>query len=260
MFKKMSIMVTVIVAMCCTLCVTASAANETEVVESKKSIEVQWDVEQSCIVVENVPVNDGNVYKVLLQNGNQTNNWYAEEQTNLPINADGQYVVKVYRQISGNKYRCIHSVTMNIEGSKPYLGSSEYIDFEEAQSLLALESVQAIINSESMNDSQKVKAAYKFVKNAMTYDYELAASVKSGYTPNADENLVDKKGICFDYASMLAVILRNADIQTKMVFGDTSYGYHAWNEVLVDGQWIMVDACWGEYATTNYYRSVTQTW
>ena len=41
-----------------------------------------------------------------------------------------------------------------------------------------------------------------------------------------------KKGICFDYASLMSAMLRSQGVPVKMIFGYTSTGeYHAWINV-----------------------------
>ena len=56
-------------------------------------------------------------------------------------------------------------------------------------------------------------------------------SVQSGYMPDPDETLKSGLGICFDYASLTAAMLRSQGIPTKVIFGYVSPNgvYHAWN-------------------------------
>ena len=66
----------------------------------------------------------------------------------------------------------------------------------------------------------------------LTYDYEKAGTVQSGYLPDVDKVLQEKKGICFDYASLMAAMLRSQGVPVKLVIGYTSTGeYHAWINV-----------------------------
>ena len=44
---------------------------------------------------------------------------------------------------------------------------------------------------------------YNYVVQNITYDKQLAASVKSGYLPVLDTVLAKKTGICFDYAALM---------------------------------------------------------
>ena len=55
--------------------------------------------------------------------------------------------------------------------------------------------------------------------------------MQSGYLPDVDEILASGKGICFDYASLMAAMLRSQNIPTKLVVGYTGYVYHAWINV-----------------------------
>ena len=62
---------------------------------------------------------------------------------------------------------------------------------------------------------------YNYVINNLTYDTAKAQSVQSGYLPNVDVVLAQKKGICFDYAALMTAMLRSQDIPTKLVVGYT---------------------------------------
>ena len=68
-----------------------------------------------------------------------------------------------------------------------------------------------------------------------------------GYIPNIDSVLSEQKGICYDYAAVLASLLREAGLPAKLVMGyrEDMDAYHAWNQVLADGRWITVDATYG---------------
>ena len=65
---------------------------------------------------------------------------------------------------------------------------------------------------------------------------ELAATVKSGYLPVLDNVLAAQKGICFDYAAVMAGMLRSLEVPCKLVtgyvpLGNGQTGYHAWISV-----------------------------
>ena len=65
----------------------------------------------------------------------------------------------------------------------------------------------------------------------ITYDKQLAANVKSGYLPVLDTVLTKKTGICFDYAALMAGMLRSQGIPCKLVVGYAGSAYHAWINV-----------------------------
>ncbi len=82
----------------------------------------------------------------------------------------------------------------------------------------------------------------------MDYDNEKAANVQAGYIPNLEQVLQEKKGICFDYAALMAAMLRAQNIPTRLVMGDLSSEgiYHAWNQVEIDGEWTWYDPTYGK--------------
>ena len=66
-----------------------------------------------------------------------------------------------------------------------------------------------------------------------------------------------KSGICYDYASLLASMLRSQGIPTKMAKGyaNTSSVYHAWNEVYLsdEDRWVVADPTYDAYMVQNGY-------
>ena len=59
------------------------------------------------------------------------------------------------------------------------------------------------------------------------------------YLPNIDDTMASGKGICFDYASLMAAMLRSQGIPTKLVVGYSGAAYHAWISVyLKETGWV----------------------
>ena len=83
---------------------------------------------------------------------------------------------------------------------------------------------------------EKIDVIYDYIITNIKYDTEKANTVKSGYLPSIDEILKTNKGICFDYASIMASMLRSQDIPAKLVTGYSSKlnVFHAWNEVYTE--------------------------
>jgi transglutaminase-like putative cysteine protease len=88
------------------------------------------------------------------------------------------------------------------------------------------------IASGAKSHLEVVANIYSFVTENVTYDTEKAATVQHGYLPVVDDTLASGKGICFDYAALMAAMLRSQNIPTRLEVGYVSGGvYHAWISV-----------------------------
>ena len=91
----------------------------------------------------------------------------------------------------------------------------------------------------------QVEAVYNWIVANVAYDRDLANSITSGqvsvYVPDPSSTYSTRKGICFDYASLMCAMLRSQGIPTRLIVGSTPLGYHAWNEVFFEGTgWVVV--------------------
>jgi len=100
-----------------------------------------------------------------------------------------------------------------------------------------------LVEATAPND-KKVAVVHKTVVEGYTYDFEKAKSVQAGYVPVLDNTYKEKKGICYDYSALLGGSLRKMNVPTRLVMGyrPDVKEYHAWNEVLLNGKWVCVDA------------------
>lgn len=147
---------------------------------------------------------------------------------------NGNYTVSVYEQIEGTKYSTSSSVSFNVtlkDEFAPFLRPNQYVNFT-MQSKTVAKATELVKNANDL--TSKVAAIYTFVVTNFTYDKVLAANVKSGYLPDVDAVLEKQKGICFDYASVMASMLRSQGIPTKLVVGYAGTAYHAWINVYSD--------------------------
>ena len=92
-------------------------------------------------------------------------------------------------------------------------------------------------------DADIAAAVYDYMVKNIQYDTEKAATVQNGYLPSPDETLKTGKGICFDYASLAAAMLRSEGIPCKLITGYVGEEtYHAWNSFYVESEgWITVE-------------------
>ncbi|MBQ9979727.1 MAG: transglutaminase domain-containing protein [Oscillospiraceae bacterium] len=161
-----------------------------------------------------------------------TYNLTPEKWAAFPLSdGNGEYQIVVYQNVTGTKYAALLSLTVQAELEDefgPFLRSNQYVDFDSAPETVAK---AAEITKDMEDPLEKVEAVYDYVVKGLTYDKELAATVKSGYLPVLDEVLEKGKGICFDYAALMTGMLRSQDVPCKLVVGYAGKAYHAWISV-----------------------------
>jgi len=144
---------------------------------------------------------------------------------------NGSYTIGVFEQIEGTKYATANSVTFTVtlkDEFAPFLRPNQYVNFTKDSEVVkkAAELVKGVNGLKP-----QVAAIYEFIIKNFTYDREKAQTVKSGYLPDVDKILAAKKGICFDYAAVMAAMLRSQGIPTRLVVGYAGTQYHAWIDV-----------------------------
>lgn len=169
--------------------------------------------------------------KVLLKGPTTTYNYDLPqgEWVVLPLSdGNGTYRAGVYRNVQGSEYAMVmlaeFSVTLTDEFA-PFLRPNQYVNYLTAPNTVATgaELCQGLEGA-----LEKVAAVYDYVVRNLSYDDEKAATVQSGYLPDLDHILEIKKGICFDYASMMTAMLRSQEVPCKLVVGYAGNIYHAW--------------------------------
>lgn len=154
-----------------------------------------------------------------------------------------EYTLRVMKNVSGSSYTQLYSGTENVtlkSSLYPYLYPNQYVNFSTSSAIVPKAST---ICAGCTDDIDKLKAVYNWMITNISYDYAKASSVSTGYLPNVDSILSSKKGICFDYAALMAAMLRSQGIPTQLVIGSAGAvaQNHAWNEVYLKGTgWITV--------------------
>jgi len=196
---------------------------------------------------------------------------------------NGTYSFKVMEQVVNTSYAKLYGISCEVtleDEFQPFLRPSEYSKYN-AESECVKKAAELAAGEE--NELGVVGAVFDYICENITYDKEKAKAVAgaSGYMPNPDDTLSTKKGICFDYASLAAAMLRSQGIPTKIVFGYVSPNdaYHAWNMFYTEetgwvsigydveaGSWYRMDTTFsasgaedsfvgdgGNYADAKYY-------
>ena len=171
----------------------------------------------------------------------------VEEKYALQM-GNGSYKVTVYENLEGSNYMPIFTdtVDLNVTNDKlVYLNSIQNINWDLKMN--AIKKAATLVKG-LKSDKQKVDVIYKYVVANYAYDFEKYKNLNklpNPYIPVIDKTYAERKGICYDYSSLFASMLRSVNIPVKLQMGYSKNvtEYHAWNEVYMSSQkkWIVVD-------------------
>lgn len=222
--------------------VRTPAASGVTVYKNNKAIVDASNVSEGYIMVKYL----GSVGKIKIQitkSGSETYTYNLDSNGTYDVfplsEGSGTYQVKVFENIQGSQYSQAfsQSIDANITNQfGPFLYPNQYVNFNSGSAAVK---TGAEIAAGASGQLGVVTAVYNYVIKNISYDTAKASSVQSGYLPNVDQVLAQKKGICFDYAALMTAMLRSQDIPTKLVVGYTGDLYHAWINVYLEGQgWV----------------------
>lgn len=166
----------------------------------------------------------------------------TREQFPLQL-GNGTYSVGLLKNIGGTKYVYVSQKKVTLDLKDPnvvYLNSVQNIHWEP--SLSSIEFGETLLERQK-NISEKVNTLHGYLVKNVSYDYQKLTSLNSEYIPDIQKTYELLKGICYDYSALFAGIKRSQGVPTRLVKGYSRFveGYHAWNEVLVDGEWRIID-------------------
>ena len=169
-----------------------------------------------------------------------TYNLHGDGYETFPLTAgSGTYQIGIFENIEGTSYATLftQSIDAQLENEfDPYLYANQYVNFN-ANSKDVAEAKK--ISSSAGDDLEVIQNVYNYMISNFTYDYDKAATVQSGYLPDVDEVFEQKTGICFDYAAVMATMLRCERIPTRLEVGYAGDIYHAWISTYIhDKGWV----------------------
>lgn len=158
-----------------------------------------------------------------------------------PLNmGSGTYTINVFENTEGDNYVLLFGFDIDVvldDEMIPFLYPNQVVDYDENTLCIqkSFELVEGITT-----DLERVDVIYHWVLENITYDWDKVEEVKGQYViPVLDDIYNNKKGICFDYAALMAAMLRVQHIPTKVITGMVDEGYHAWIEVYIENMgWI----------------------
>lgn len=165
----------------------------------------------------------------------------SEAFVSFPLQmGNGTYEIRILKQIANDEYAriAVKQVNVNIADElDPYRYPSQIVNYDANSEVVKL--AFSIVEADQ-NNLERIAHLYEYVVSNIRYDEDKAKAVANQFVlPYPDETLVSKQGICFDYAALLAAMLRSQNIPTRLVTGYTDIEYHAWVEVYLDNEgWI----------------------
>lgn len=162
--------------------------------------------------------------------------------TIYPMNmGSGSYVFRIMQNVEGSNYVELYATSADVvlaDEFNPYLIPNMFCSYRSDSACV---SMARDLTRDVVNVGEAVRAVCTWVADNVSYDRAKAEELSkgTGYVPNPDDTLRSKKGICFDYASLSAAMLRSMGIPTKIVTGYVGQDnlYHAWIMVYIDGIW-----------------------
>lgn len=155
---------------------------------------------------------------------------------------NGTYSAVLYESRSGTKYASVFSAQIDAAIKDDYtafLYPNYYVNYSGSYKAIKL---AAYITKGMTKSLDKISAVYNYVIDNIKYDYDLSSKITSTstiYVPDLEAVIVNKKGICFDYASLMSAMLRSLGIPSKLVIGYAGQTYHAWiNVYTTETGWI----------------------
>ncbi|NLY82031.1 MAG: transglutaminase domain-containing protein [Clostridiales bacterium] len=173
---------------------------------------------------------------------------YKIDESDIPIFIplqceNGLYRFRFLKNTVDDKYVQIFETNKEVElidEFKPFIRPSVMVAYDEDS--YCVEEAKKL-QKKSSDEIDFIKKVYKFIQKKIDYDKDFAKSKPVMYYPDPDKTLKTGKGICFDYATLAASMLRSQGIPTKVITGYVSPNelYHAWNMIYVEGEgWITV--------------------
>ena len=162
---------------------------------------------------------------------------------------NGKYTVKIYENVTGSKYSVIQTINVDVKYNRenaPFLVPVQNVNYTAGSNVVR--KARELCN-EASTDLEKVENIYKYIVETMSYDTAKAGKIANGtltgYLPKVDDTLKTSTGICFDYSSMFAAMLRSQGIPAKLIMGYVAASpkpaYHAWNDVYTkETGWIRI--------------------
>lgn len=221
------------------VCLVPAGTGEQVIEEEQVRIDIS-NAHEGYFFIQYTGENDDVKIQIICNDGITYTYKILVGDTVVPLTqGSGLYQIIVYEGMGNGQYSVVLAENVEIEVTNefgPYLYPNYYVNFTKDSEAV---SVGKQLAANCTCDLEVIGAVYDYVIGNIAYDYDEAQTVESNYVPDVDEVLATKKGICFDYASLMSAMLRSQSIPTKLEIGYAGDAYHAWVTTYVkDIGWI----------------------
>jgi len=164
----------------------------------------------------------------------------------------GEYTARIMQNIKDDEYFAVETATFTVQlkdDNDAFLNSIENVKWDYNK--VPIKEVRYLVLNSLVNAKEEkllfssTEDLYLYIIENIKYDSGKIYDLLYDYLPDIESTYDTKTGICYDYSSLLAAMLRSINIPTKLVKGYAGYNpdvYHAWNEVYLDGEWFVIDS------------------
>ncbi len=208
-----------------------------------------------------------NRLKFQVRRGDQTYNYdlpQSAEPIRCPMNmGNGSYLLRVMERVEGNQYAQVMVVEKQVKLISrfvPYTIPTVFCNYDTHGPCVR---VARYVAAACDTELDVLDAVTKWVARHVSYDYDKAEKLSSsvGYVPSPDRTLKERSGVCFDYASVEAAMLRSMDVPCRVVTGYVDGNvYHAWVSAYVNGKWRRRDPTFASVASEAKKKSLPTTY
>lgn len=187
-------------------------------------------------------------HRVMIVKGDQkiTYPFFADGRVEaFPLQlGNGTYTVGLLKNVGDKRYVYVEQKKVELNLKDPnvvYLNSVQNVKWQSKDAPIVYGSK---LLDKIKKPEDKLNKIYGFMVDSVKYDYEKISGLTTEYVPNINDTYKSLTGICYDYSALLASIQRSQGVPTRLVKGYSKFveGYHAWNEVYIDGKWIIIDS------------------
>ncbi|MCL2016180.1 MAG: transglutaminase-like domain-containing protein, partial [Defluviitaleaceae bacterium] len=159
---------------------------------------------------------------------------------------NGTYTISILEEVQDRMFAMVLNTTVDVNLQNPlspFLLPNQFINFNRNSQAVAL---AAQLAQGAVTEIDVISAVYEYIIANIEYDFTLAAQIMGGqvvtYVPDVDRTLQIRRGICFDYAALMAAMLRAQRIPTRLEIGFVTGGlFHAWVSVSTrDEGWVRI--------------------